>query len=99
MRATLFVGLGLLEAALATVLAVFAWQLPGPAEVRDGVGRAERVSRQTGDQVRRLQEQVQGLRERRPQMHELAVRIQGQLRAVTDGLRGQRVDFSTVQTV
>jgi DNA repair ATPase RecN len=98
MRAAFLRALGALEAALAVVLSLLAWQLPGPAEVRDGVGRAERISRHSAGQVLRLRGQVAALRERQPQVHELAVRLQGQLREATDQLRGQHVDFAAVRS-
>jgi hypothetical protein len=99
MRKLIFLALGVLESLAAVVLFVFAWQLPSAETVREGVGRVERVSRRTGDQVRRLRSQCAVLRERRPQLHDLARRLQTQLRSVGDELRSQQIDYETVRTV
>jgi hypothetical protein len=99
MRRTAFLVLGVLEALVAAVLLVFAWQLPGPAAVHDSVGRVERVSRQTGAQIRRLREQVHLLRESRPRMQELAVRLRDQMRLVSDNLQDQQIDYPTLRAV
>jgi hypothetical protein len=99
MRRTVFHALGVLEFLVALVLLAFAWQLPGPAEVHDRVGRVERVSRQTGRQVEQLRKRFEALRERRPQMQALALRLQTQMRLVNDNLAGQKVDYATVRNV
>ncbi len=99
MRRTVFVSLGVLEFLVALALLAFAWQVPGPAEVREGVGRLEKVGRQTGRQVRQLREQLHAIGERRPQLHAMAVRLQEEMKTVTDHLRHQQVDYGTVRTV
>jgi chromosome segregation ATPase len=99
MRRSLFQVLGVLESLVALVLLAFAWQLPGPAEVHDRVGRVERVSRQTGRQVEQLRQRLEALRERRPQMQALALRLQAQMRLVNDNLTSQQIDYATVRTV
>jgi chromosome segregation ATPase len=99
MRRTVFVSLGVLEFLVSLVLLAFAWQLPNAAEVRDGLGRVERVGRHSGRQVRQLREQLHVLRERRPQLHDMAVRLQEEMKTVTDHLRGQQVDYNTVRAV
>jgi chromosome segregation ATPase len=99
MRRVVFLSLGVLEVLVALVLLLFAWQLPGSAEIQDGVGRLERVTTRTSAQVRQLRQQVHDLRERRPQMQELAKLLQKQMGTVTKTLRGQKVDFTTVQAV
>jgi hypothetical protein len=99
MRRTLFTTLGVMEALTALVLFTFAWQLPGPAEVQDTVGRVERVSHNASTQVRRLREQVRGVRERQPQLQKLSARLQEQLRIVSKNLRHQQIDYRTVRTV
>src|SRR5262245_33682919 len=99
MRRIVFVSLGVLEFLVALVLLAFAWQVPGPADVQEGVGRVEKVGKQTGRQVRQLRAQLQVIRERRPQLHAMAVRLQEEMRTVTDHLRGQQVDYGTVRTV
>jgi uncharacterized phage infection (PIP) family protein YhgE len=99
MRRIVFLTLGLLELLSAVVFLYFAWQLPGRNEVEDTVGRAERVTRHTGVQVQRLRDQLRVLRERRPQMQELAVRLQEEMRVVNDQLKTQQIDYNTVRTL
>jgi uncharacterized phage infection (PIP) family protein YhgE len=99
MRRIVFLSLGILESFASLVLFFFAHELPGSEEVQDGVGRVERVSRQTTAQVQRLRNQVATLRERRPQLQEMAVRLQKQMRLVTDNLKDQSIDYDTVKTV
>jgi ABC-type transporter Mla subunit MlaD len=99
MRRTVFLALGILEVLVALVLYVFVWQLPGPSDVQDKVGRVERVSRETSQQVQRLRQQVAALRRRRPQMQELAAQLQKQMQTVTRELRDQQIDYDTVRTV
>jgi DNA repair exonuclease SbcCD ATPase subunit len=99
MRRTVFLSLGVLEFLVALVLLAFAWQLPGPAEVGDTVGRVERVSKQASGQVRHLREQVALLRERRPQLQALTVRLQQEMRVVNAHLRHQQLDPEAVRVV
>jgi uncharacterized phage infection (PIP) family protein YhgE len=97
MRRAWFVGLGVLELAVAAVLLSFGWQLPGGADVERSFGSAERVTERTARQVRLLRDQVHDLRQ--PEMDELAGRLQTQMRKVTRTLRAQGVDFDTVRTM
>jgi chromosome segregation ATPase len=99
MRRSVFLSLGVLEFLVALVLLAFAWQLPTSAEVGETVGRVAGVGRQTGRQVHALREQLRSLRDRRPQLHELALRLQEQMRTVNEHLRGQQVDYDTVRAV
>jgi hypothetical protein len=99
MRRTLFMSLGLLELLAALVLFAFAWQLPGPPEVRDTVGRVEKVSTRASSQVKRLRGQVKVLRERQPQLQQLAGRLRQQLELVDANLKSQTVDPGTVVTM
>jgi chromosome segregation ATPase len=99
MRRTVVLSLGVFEFLAALVLVGIAWQLPGPAEVHDSVGRVERVSRQTSAQVKAVGRQLHILRERRPQVRALALRLQEQMRLVADNLRSQQIDEDTLQTV
>ncbi len=99
MRRIVFLTLGVLESIVALVLFYFAHELPGSVEVQDGVGRAERMSQQTLTQVQRLRKQLVSLRERRPQLQELAIRLQLQMRQVTDNLKDQTIDYDTVRMV
>src|SRR5438876_8166354 len=99
MRRIVFLSLGVLEALVSLVLFYFARELPGPDDVQDGVGRVERVSRQSAAQVQSLRKQVATLRERRPQLQDMAVRLQQQMRVVADHLKDQSIDYDTVKTV
>ena len=98
-RRAVFLSLGVLELLVAVVLAGFAWQLPGPREVHDRVGRVARVSRDSSAQVEALREQVQALRERRPQLQALALRLQKQLRELDGNVKSRQVDYTTVRTI
>lgn len=99
MRRTFFFSLGLLELLVAGVLAFFAWQLPSSAEVDAHMGRVHKVGVDTQRQLASLRQQVHLLRERRPQVHELAVRLQQEMKNVSDALRSQQVDYPTVQAI
>jgi hypothetical protein len=97
MRRFFFTVLGLLEIAVALVLLVLGAQLPNHDDLERGFHGAERVTRNAGTQTRLLRRQVQDLR--RPELQQLATRLQKQTRAVTTMLRNQRVDFETVKTM
>jgi DNA repair exonuclease SbcCD ATPase subunit len=99
MRRIVFLILGVLELLSAALLAHFAWQVPGRREVEETRSRAERVTQHTGAQVQRLRDQVRLLRERRPQMRTLALRLQSEMRLVNDELKTQKVDYATVKTL
>jgi uncharacterized phage infection (PIP) family protein YhgE len=99
MRRTLFLSLGILELLVALVLFAFAWQLPGPAEVRDTVGRVERVSRKASGEVARLHGQMRLMRERQPQLKALSQQLRRQLGLVQDNVRSQQIDYQTVRAV
>jgi chromosome segregation ATPase len=99
LRRIVFLTLGLLEFLAAVVLFVFAWDMPGAAEVHDGVARVQRVTEQTSTQVSRLREELHTLRDQRPRLRELADNLQTQMRLATDNLRDQRIDYDTVHTV
>ena len=99
MRRIIFMSLGGLELLSAVVLVYFAWQLPGRNEVEETMGRAQRVTKQTGTQVQRLRDQFRTLRERRPQMQALAGRLQDEMRIVNDQLKTQQIDYDTVRTL
>jgi uncharacterized phage infection (PIP) family protein YhgE len=97
MRRAWFVGLGVLELAVAIVLVSFGWQLPGAADIDQSFRSVERVTERTGHQVRLLRDQVHDLRQ--PEMDETARRLQTQMRKVTRTLRAQNIDFDTVRTM
>lgn len=97
MRRAWFVGLGILELAAAAVLVGFGWQLPSPADVEQSFGAVGHVTERTGRQVRLLRDQVHDLR--RPELDEVAGRLQTRMRQVTHSLRAQGPDFDTVRTM
>ncbi|MHB1426740.1 MAG: hypothetical protein ACYC3I_26590 [Gemmataceae bacterium] len=99
MRRIVFLVLGGLELLSAAVLVYFAWLVPGGREVEETASRAESVTRHTGTQVQRLRDQFRLLRERRPQMQELALRLQAEMRVVNDQLKTQQIDYNTVKTL
>jgi methyl-accepting chemotaxis protein len=99
MRRVVFLSLGVLEFLVALVLLGFAWQLPGDREVRAHVGRVEKVGNNTTNQLRKIREHVRNLQAQRPQLHDMAVRLQEEMRLVNDSLRHQRLDYATVKTV
>src|SRR5437762_5721498 len=97
MRRTVFLIIGFLEIVVAGVLMTLGWQLPTAADVEEGVQRVDGVTRRTGKHVRLLQQQVRELR--RPELYELADRLERQTKVVTGTMRDQRVDFDMVHTV
>jgi hypothetical protein len=97
MRRTIFMTLGILELAIAVVLLGLGSQLPSNGEVKRGFDQAERVTQHAGNQVHLLRRQVHELR--RPELQQLATRLQVQTRTVTSTLRSQQVDFDTVRTI
>jgi DNA repair exonuclease SbcCD ATPase subunit len=99
MRRLLFTTLGILELVAALVLFAFAYQLPGPAEVHETVGRAERVSTSAGKQVKRLRGQLQAVRANQPKVQQLTLQLQSQLHTVNNALQRQQVDYSAIETM
>lgn len=99
MRRIIFLVLGSLELLSAALLLYFAWLVPGRREVDDAMSRADRVTHGTGVQVQRLRDQFRMLRERRPQMRQLALRLQAEMRVINDQLKTQTIDYATVKTL
>ncbi len=97
MRRVFFAVLGLLEIAIAVVLLVLGAQLPDQEDVKHGFLGAERVTTNAGTQARLLRRQVQDLR--RPELQQVASRLQTQTRTVTAMLRQQQVDFDSLRTM
>jgi DNA repair ATPase RecN len=96
-RRVIFVLLGLIELAIAAVLIAFGSSLPDQNEVRKSFRSIEQATQRTGDQVNLIREQVHDLR--RPELKELADRLQDQTRIVARTLRKQKVDYKTVEAV
>lgn len=99
MRRLVFLVLGALELLSAVVLVYFAWIVPGRRDVDETAARADRVTRHTATQVHGLRDQFRLLHERRPQMQELALRLQSEMRVINDHLKTQKIDYETVQTL
>lgn len=99
MRRFVFLLLGALELLSAVVLVYFAGLVPGRREVEESAGKAERLTRHTATQVHGLHDQFRLLRERRPQMQALAMRLQSEMRVVNDQLKTQTIDYETVQAL
>jgi len=97
LRRTIFTIVGLLEIAIAVVLGVLGGQLPHRDEIERGFQGAERVTEHSGAQVRILRRQVSDLR--RPELQQLATRIQKQTRSVASTLHKQHVNFDAVVTM
>jgi methyl-accepting chemotaxis protein len=97
MRNAIFLSIGLLETAVATVLVCFGFQLPSTPEVEQNFERVEKVTAHTGSQVRLLRQQVHDLR--RPEVQQLAQDLKSQTQQVTKSLNGQKIDFDQVQVV
>src|SRR5947209_7782197 len=97
MRRSLFFSFGLLEFAVAALVAYFGFQLPSGQDISQSFEQAQRVTNHAGTQVGLLQKQVQGLRSAR--LENLSDRLRAETRAVTNTLRAQAVDFATVITI
>jgi uncharacterized phage infection (PIP) family protein YhgE len=96
-RRAIFLILGCLEFAIAAVLIGFGWSLPSKAEVEQSFTSVECATQRTGDQVHFIQQQVHDLR--RPELKDLADRLQVETRLVARTLRKQKVDYKTIETV
>lgn len=97
MRRVTFLIMGILECAVAVVLVSLGLQLPNKDEVAAGFQSADRVTQHAGNQAQILRRQVQELR--RPELQQLAERLQSQALIVTDTVESEQVDFETVQTM
>lgn len=99
MRRVIFLILGGLELVSAALLVYFAWLVPGRRDVENAVSRADRVASGSGVQVQQLRDRFRLLRERRPQMRELALRLQSEMRFANDQLKTQKIDYDTVKAL
>lgn len=97
MRPVLVAALGLLELTIAGVLVALGCQLPGKGDVEASFANAERVTYHAGSQVRLFRQQVNTLR--RPEIQELAQRLQAQTRRVTATLKSRSIDYDTVRVM
>lgn len=97
MRRSIFLIVAVLECGIAIVLISLGCQLPSRADVDSGFGSAERVTGNAEEQVKILRRQVQELR--RPELLQLAERLQSQTLNVTSNLKEQQLDFDGVHTM
>jgi ABC-type transporter Mla subunit MlaD len=97
MRRLVFLTFGILELVIAGILVYLGFSLPRPSEIGTGFDRAEKTARGASRQVGALRRQV--VEVRRPEMLQLAERIQSQTDNVTSTLKKQRVDYETVASL
>jgi len=95
MRRLLFSLIGVLEWCMAAVLVWLGCQLPSRDDIAAGYGSAERVTQRATDQVAILRRQVRDLR--RPELLQLAERLQSQTRIVAGNVKNQPLDFRTLE--
>ena len=91
MRRPLNIALGVLEILVALVLGAFVFQLPGPDDVADKVGRIEKVGLESTQQVAGLREQLEKVRRRQPRARQLAAQLSDRV----DKLNVQERDYDT----
>jgi hypothetical protein len=99
MRRVIYLGLAILELGAVGVLLALVWELPGPADMHDAFGRAQRVGQKTNQQVQSLRQQLRAFSKRQPEMQEVADQLQKQLKLVSDQLGNQRMDFKAIAAV
>jgi len=97
MRRIVFFTMGVLECIVAAVLVSFGFQIPAGEDVTHGFNSAERVTRRAADQVQILRRQVEELR--RPELMQLAERLQSQTRTVAGNVKNKPIDFDTVEAM
>jgi chromosome segregation ATPase len=94
MRRVVFLTLGILELLTAGLLVYLGTSLPRPEEVTDGFSRVQKTTQSASQQVGTMRRQVTDVR--RPEMLQLAERLQRQTQTVTETLKRQQVDYATV---
>jgi uncharacterized phage infection (PIP) family protein YhgE len=99
MRRWIFLVLGMLELTCAMVLVVFAWQLPGPADVHQAAERIDRVGHNAGRQVRSLRAQCQRLRQRQPELLAMSRNLEKQMRSISETVRARSLDADGLATI
>jgi hypothetical protein len=97
MRRAVFFTLGCLEVLVAALLIRFGLQLPSRSEVHETFEHAGEVTTQTSTQITLLRRQVNELR--RPELREMAARLQAESDLVTDTLGSQHLDYGTLTTM
>jgi hypothetical protein len=97
MRRSIFLIVAILECAIAVVLLSLGSQLPSSTDVAAGFSSADRVTGHAEQQVKILRRQIQELR--RPELLQLAERLQSQTLNVTGNLKDQQLDFEGIDTM
>jgi hypothetical protein len=94
MRRLIWIVLGFLEITIAIILVYAGLSIPRPSQVGDGFDRMETTTRHAGNQVDVMRRQM--VEVRRPELLEMATRLQKQTETVTGTMKKQRVDYATV---
>jgi chromosome segregation ATPase len=97
MRQLIFRMLGVLEVAVALTLLFLAQSLPTAPDVQGGFDQARKIADSSASQANKLSQQLRELR--RPELHELARKLQTQLPQITHRLREQKLDSERVHLV
>lgn len=99
MRRWAFLSLGLLELLVAFILLALVRHLPSSGDVQGSAVRAEKVGKQTGEELRRLQSQLQTFRDRQPGLNQMTAQLQKNLDKVGKQLSHSHVDFKALESV
>lgn len=97
MRRLLFIGLGVLEAAIAVTVVVIAVQLPSRDDVSNNFDRVEKVTDGTEKQVRLMKHQVADLRKQ--DFPTKAEQLRVHTRTAAESANRQQIDFQTVDAI
>src|SRR3954452_22491241 len=97
LRRPLLATLGLVEVIAALALVSLGVSLPGVDDIRKTFEGARRVTASSGDQVRLLREQVQGLR--RARVLRTADQLRDATRTLAASVRRRRADFDAVRAL
>jgi DNA repair exonuclease SbcCD ATPase subunit len=97
MRRVLLLCLVILELGIAGMLLRLGSELPEPTQIETSFAKAKNVTGQARNEIEQIREQIKLLR--RPELQELAGKLQKEVRVVTKLLHDQKVDFETVAAV
>jgi chromosome segregation ATPase len=97
MRSVPFIALGGLELVIAGLLIHLGSSIPSRNEVAQGFDGMEGTTRSAARQVDTMRRQIHDVR--RPEMRQVADRLQKQTDTVTTAMKRQHVDFETVATL
>ncbi|HLW65568.1 MAG TPA: hypothetical protein VKS79_09640 [Gemmataceae bacterium] len=94
MRRLIWIVLGLLEITIGVLLVYAGLSIPRPSQVGEGFDRMETTTRKASNQVEVMRRQM--LEVQRPELLDMATRLQKQTETVTGTMKKQRVDYATV---